>query len=70
MAVLLGPACLGNTVPGLHGAADLRVAVAVGQRDHRPRGGEEGRPEGLEDGESKRVVGLADRVAFKLEMDR
>ena len=47
-----------SNVPGLHGAADLWVAVAVGQRDHRPRGGEEGRPEGLEDGEGKRVLGL------------
>ena len=56
----------GNAVPGLHGAADLRVAVAVGQRDHRPCGREEGRPEGLEDGEGERVVGLAERVALNL----
>ena len=45
-------------LPGLYGAADLWVTVAVGQRDHRPCGGEEGRPEGLEDGEGNRILGL------------
>lgn len=59
--IILWPA-----VPGLHGTADLRVAVAVGERDHRPRGREERRPERLEDGEGERVVGLAERVALNL----